>query len=74
MKKLRLGIRSYVSDEVTAALQSFERESDDDFINEFVRPFAKKFLVSMVAMRIRLEKLGLLHREVPPQRTLAVGV
>jgi hypothetical protein len=38
-----------------------------------VRPFAKKFLVSMVAMRIRLERLGLLHREVPRQRTLAEG-
>jgi Zn-dependent peptidase ImmA (M78 family) len=29
----------------------------------FLRPLAKQFLVSPVAMRIRLEKLGLLHRE-----------
>jgi Zn-dependent peptidase ImmA (M78 family) len=72
-RKNRTTLPDYVSDEIAAALQSFERQSDDDFLNEFVRPFAKKFLVSMVAMRIRLEKLGLLHREVPAQRTLGVG-
>jgi Zn-dependent peptidase ImmA (M78 family) len=73
-RKNRITLPSYVSDELAAALQSFERQSDDDLINEFVRPFAEKFLVSMVAMRIRLERLGLLHREVPHQRTLAVGI
>jgi Zn-dependent peptidase ImmA (M78 family) len=73
-RKNRIMLPDYVSDEIAAPIQSSERQSDDDFINEFVRPFARKFLVSMVAMRIRLEKLGLLHREVPPQRTLAVGV
>ena len=36
----------------------------------FAKPFAEKFLVSPVAMRIRLEKLGLLHRVVPGQRLL----
>jgi Zn-dependent peptidase ImmA (M78 family) len=72
-RKNRVALPDHVSDEIAATLQSFERQSDDDFINEFVRPVAKKFLVSMVAMRIRLEKLGLLHREVPPQRTLAIG-
>ena len=49
-------------------------QRDDEAMNEFVRPFAEKFLVSMIAMRIRLERLGLLHREVPRQRSLAVGV
>jgi len=73
-RKNRIILPDYVSDEIATAFQSFERQSDDDVMNEFVRPFAHKFLVSMVAMRIRLEKLGLLHREVPPQRTLAVGV
>jgi Zn-dependent peptidase ImmA (M78 family) len=34
-------------------------------------PLAKQFLVSPVAMRIRLEKLGLLYREAP-QRTLRI--
>jgi hypothetical protein len=48
-------------------------ESDDDALNAFARPFAEKFLVSPIAMRIRLEKLGLLHRFVPLQRLLANG-
>jgi hypothetical protein len=53
-RKNRVALPDHVSDEIAATLQSFERQSDDDFINEFVRPVAKKFLVSMVAMRIRL--------------------
>ena len=45
---------------------------DDDVVLEyFVRPFAEKFLVSPIAMRIRLERLGLLHRTVPLQRLLS---
>ena len=40
-------------------------ESDDLALESFAKPFAKKFLVSPIAMRIRLEKLGLLHRVVP---------
>ena len=39
-------------------------------LERFARPFAEHFLVSPRAMRIRLEKLGLLHREVPLQRLL----
>ena len=47
---------------------------DDDYVLEnFARPLAEQFLVSPIAMRIRLEKLGLLHREVPHQRILAGG-
>jgi Zn-dependent peptidase ImmA (M78 family) len=45
-------------------------ESDDQALDGFAKPFAKKFLVSPIAMRIRLEKLGLLHRVVPGQRLL----
>ena len=37
----------------------------------FAAPFAEQFLVSPIAMRIRLEKLGLLLREVPHQRIFA---
>jgi hypothetical protein len=44
--------------------------SDDLVLEHFVKPFADRFLVSTMAMRIRLEKLGLLHREVPHQRIL----
>ena len=46
-------------------------ESDDNALDRFAKPFAEKFLVSPIAMRIRLEKLGLLHRAVPLQRLLA---
>jgi hypothetical protein len=46
----------------------------DDFVLEnFARPLAEQFMVSPMAMRIRLEKLGLLHREVPHQRIFAGG-
>ena len=45
-------------------------ETDDEAFDRIARPFAEKFLVSPIAMRIRLEKLGLLHREVPRQRIL----
>ena len=53
-----------------------EREVDDDedrALDSFARPFAERFLVSPIAMRIRLEKLGLLHRVVPRQRLLTEG-
>jgi hypothetical protein len=42
-------------------------------LDRIARPLAEQFLVSPIAMRIRLEKLGLLHREVPHQRILAGG-
>jgi hypothetical protein len=52
---------------------SYFTGSDDLVLEHFVKPFADRFLVSAIAMRIRLEKLGLLHREVPHQRILAGG-
>jgi hypothetical protein len=45
-------------------------ESDDEALDRFARPLAERFLVSPIAMRIRLVKLGLLHRVVPGQRLL----
>jgi Zn-dependent peptidase ImmA (M78 family) len=39
-----------------------ETESDDQALTRIARPFAIKFRVSPVAMRIRLERLGLLRR------------
>jgi Zn-dependent peptidase ImmA (M78 family) len=45
--------------------------ADDIVLESFVRPLGEQFLVSPIAMRIRLEKLGLLLREVPHQRMLA---
>ena len=47
--------------------------ADDNVLENFARPLAEQFLVSPIAMRIRLEKLGLLHREVPHQRIFAGG-
>jgi Zn-dependent peptidase ImmA (M78 family) len=44
------------------------RESDDEALDRIARPVAERFLVSPIAMRIRLEKLGLLRRVVPGQR------
>jgi Zn-dependent peptidase ImmA (M78 family) len=45
---------------------------DNEVMEHFARPFAEQFLVSPIAMRIRLERLGLLHREVPRQLSLLV--
>ncbi len=50
-----------------------ETEADEQALDRFATPFAGKFLVSPIAMRIRLERLGLLHRAVPLQRLLADG-
>jgi hypothetical protein len=49
---------------------SFDQASDDQLLDHFARPLAEQFLVSPIAMRIRLERLGLLQREVPRQRSL----
>ncbi len=51
--------------------QMLECETDDEALERFCKPLAERFLVSPIAMRIRLEKLGLLHRSVPLQRLLA---
>ena len=46
---------------------------DDYALDRVARPLAARFLVSPTAMRIRLESLGLLLREIPRQRALAGG-
>ena len=46
-------------------------ESIEDALDRIARPLAEQFLVSPIAMRIRLENLGLLLREVPHQHLLA---
>jgi Zn-dependent peptidase ImmA (M78 family) len=75
-RKNRITLPGYVNDEIAAALCSFEQQHDDEVLKEFVRPFADKFLVSMVAMRIRLEKIGLIHLAdgllIPPSTLLAI--
>lgn len=47
---------------------------DNAIFDGVAKPLAHRFGVSPVAMRIRLEKLGLLLREAPEQRTFANGL
>jgi len=57
---------------IYASIDDFDiSESEDEVLERFCRPLAERFVVSPIAMRIRLEKLGLLHRAVPRQRLLA---
>jgi Zn-dependent peptidase ImmA (M78 family) len=60
-EKDRIVVPCDVDDDIAATVRSFEL---------FARPFAELFLVSPIAMCIRLEKLGLLRREVPTQRSV----
>jgi Zn-dependent peptidase ImmA (M78 family) len=60
------------SAEFKSMLNSGGQALDDQLLEHFARPFAQEFKVSPVAMRIRLERLGLLYREVPRQRSLLV--
>jgi hypothetical protein len=62
----------YVDEEIAEVVRSFDQARDDEVLEHFVRPFAEQFIVSPIAMRIRLERLELLHREVPRQRSLLV--
>ncbi len=45
-------------------------ETDEKVLERFCKPLAERFMVSPIAMRIRLENLGLLYRVVPLQRLL----
>ena len=55
------------------ALARFTQNQDDATLEQFARPLADDFEVSAVAMRIRLEQLSLLHRQVPRQGRLSGG-
>jgi hypothetical protein len=57
-----------MTNEFAAALRSFNQKQEEPALNEFAWFFAQKFQVSKEAMRIRLEEMGLLHREFPRQR------
>jgi hypothetical protein len=46
-------------------------ERENEALERFCKPLAERFVVSPIAMRIRLEKLGLMHRAVPSQRLLS---
>jgi Zn-dependent peptidase ImmA (M78 family) len=68
----RTVVRCDVDEEIAAVARSFDQARDNEVLEHFARPFAVAFMVSPIAMRIRLERLGLLHREVPRQRSLLV--
>jgi hypothetical protein len=53
--------------------ERFNRQHENAAVNGFVRSFAEQFQVSMVAMRIRLEKLGLLVCDAATQPSIAFG-
>ncbi len=59
--------------DIAAPTGSFDQARDNEVLEHFARPFAAHFLVSPIAMRIRLEKLGLLYREASRQRSLFVN-
>jgi Zn-dependent peptidase ImmA (M78 family) len=69
-QKDRIVVPSDVDEDTAAVVRSFNQIRDDEVLEHFARPFAVAFMVSPIAMRIRLERLGLLHREVPRQRSL----
>lgn len=48
------------------------RAVDDALFEEVAKPIARRFRVSPQAMRVRLEKLGLLLRQAPQQASLTV--
>jgi hypothetical protein len=72
-RKARIVVPYDMDDEIGALTRSFDRARDEGVLEHFARPLAAQFLVSPVAMRIRLEKLGLLYREAPRQRSLFVN-
>ena len=65
----RQGTPSATAD-LARALARFQQNQDDATLERFARPLADDFEVSAVAMRIRLEQLNLLHRQVPRQGRL----
>jgi len=69
-RKDRIVVPGGTEEEIMAAVRAFDEAHYNEAMELFARPFAEQFLVSPVAMRIRLERLGLLHREVPRQRSL----
>jgi len=67
-RKSVFGLPYDMDPELAGIVRSFEQS---DLYN-FALPFAQKFQVSPTSMRIRLEKLRLIRREVPrPESLLA---
>jgi Zn-dependent peptidase ImmA (M78 family) len=69
-RKHQFVVPDNTEDEMVRAFRAFDEADYNEAMRLFAWPFAEQFLVSPIAMRIRLERLGLLHREVPRQRSL----
>jgi len=68
LRRKSFGLPYDMDPKLAGILRSFEQS---DLYN-FAWPFANQFRVSPTAMRVRLEKLGLIRREVPrPESLLA---
>jgi hypothetical protein len=67
-RKNRVLVPMEAEDEIVTTARAFDAfdERDNEAMEHFARPFAEQFLVSPVAMRIRLERLRLLHRPREP--------
>ena len=70
-RRHRTVIPSDLDDELAAGVLSAYQDRDDEGLEKFAKPLARQFLASPAAMRIRLERLGLLRREVPRQWSFA---
>ena len=66
-RKDRTVVPCDVDEKIAVVVPSFDQVRDDEVLEHFARPFAEQFMVSPIAMRIRLEALDLLHREYPRQ-------
>ena len=70
-RKDRIPLNTIEDPALRSAFAAAEQGRDDAVLERFVRPMSARFKVSPIAMRIRLEKLGLLRRDVPRQHDLA---
>jgi Zn-dependent peptidase ImmA (M78 family) len=68
-KKPRAEELSSLDPAAHAAFIKASRPFDDQFMESFAAPLAEKFVVSRQAMRIRLEKIGLLRRGWPSRHS-----
>jgi hypothetical protein len=64
----KFALPASLGDDIVQAFNSFREGSENWDFENYALYFAKKFKVSVIAMRIRLEQIGLLQREVPRQR------
>jgi Zn-dependent peptidase ImmA (M78 family) len=68
-RRNRIVVPGNAEGELVTMFSAFNEIRENQVMEHFAGPFAQQFLVSPIAMRIRLEKLGLLRREVPRQRS-----